>query len=141
MTVKVKRIDPYKYGQLLLATLPRPIQTEAENERALELINRLMSKGENKLTKEEGVLLDLLTVLVERFEEEHYPIPAAPPHAVLQMLMEDRNLRHKDLMPVLGSRGVTSEVIGGKRLPSKAQAKALSEFFKVSPELFVSHEF
>ncbi len=140
MTVKVKRIDPYKYGQLLLAALPRPIQTEAENERALELINRLMSKGEDKFTKEEGVLLDLLTVLVERFEEEHYPIPVAPPHAMIQMLMEDRGLRHKDLMPMLGSRGVTSEVINGKRLPSKAQAKALSEFFKVAPELFLSYE-
>ncbi|HXU08497.1 MAG TPA: transcriptional regulator, partial [Blastocatellia bacterium] len=40
-------------------------------------------------------------------------------------------------VPVLGSRGVTSEVVTGKRKPSKAQAKALAKFFSVSPELFI----
>jgi HTH-type transcriptional regulator/antitoxin HigA len=54
------------------------------------------------------------------------------------MLMQDRGLRHKDLMPVLGSRGTTSDVIHGKRNPSKAQIKALAAFFKISPEIFIT---
>jgi HTH-type transcriptional regulator/antitoxin HigA len=97
-----------------------------------------MSKPEDKLTPEEDALLELLTQLVERYEERHYPIPDAPPHVVIQFLMEDRGLQHKDLMSVLGSRGVTSEVINGKRRPSKTQVKALAEFFKLPPELFIS---
>jgi len=139
MTAVVERkINTRKYAQLLTETLPRPIETEAEYERALEVINRLMSKPEDKLTPEEDALLELLTQLVERYEERHYPIPDAPPHVVIQFLMEDRGLQHKDLMPVLGSRGVTSEVINGKRRPSKTQVKALAEFFKLPPELFIS---
>jgi HTH-type transcriptional regulator/antitoxin HigA len=139
MTVATKRkLDAQKYRRLLAEALPRPIETDAEYERALEIINRLMSKPENKLTPEEDVLLELLSQLVERYEECHYPIPAAPPHAVIQFLMEDRGLQHKDLMPVLGSRGVTSEVINGKRQPSKTQVKALADFFKLPPELFIS---
>ena len=90
------------------------------------------------MTAEETRLLELLTVLVERYDQEHYQIPDAPPHDVIQMLMDERGLRHRDLMPVLGSRGVTSEVINGKRKPSKAQVKSLAEFFKLPPEVFVS---
>ncbi len=139
MTVATKRkLDVRKYGQILAEALPRPIETDAEYERALEIINRLMSKPEHKLTPEEDTLLELLSQLVERYEERNYPIPDAPPHAVIQFLMEDRGLQHKDLMPVLGSRGVTSEVINGKRKPSKTQIKALAEFFKLPPEVFVS---
>ena len=139
MTVATKRkINARKYGQILAEALPRPIETDAEYERALEIINRLMSKPEHKLTPEEDTLLELLSQLVERYEERNYPIPDAPPHAVIQFLMEDRGLQHKDLMPVLGSRGVTSEVINGKRKPSKTQIKALAEFFKLPPEVFVS---
>jgi HTH-type transcriptional regulator/antitoxin HigA len=54
------------------------------------------------------------------------------------MLMQDRGLRHKDLMPVPGSRGATSDVINGKRTPSKTQIVALAAFFKVPPEVFIS---
>ncbi|MBI4748647.1 MAG: hypothetical protein HY774_09160 [Acidobacteria bacterium] len=54
---------------------------------------------------------------------------------IIQFLMRDRQLRQRDLLPVLGSRGVTSKIINGKRSPSKAQAKALGEFFGVSPDL------
>ena len=130
-------IDPRKYGRLLAKTLPQAIRTEKENERMLAEVDRLMSKAEEKLTPEEHALLDLLFGLIERFEEEHYPIPEAPPHSIIQTLMQERGLRQRDLLPVLRSRGVTSEVVRGKRKPSKAQAKALAKFFSVSPELFI----
>jgi len=68
---------------------------------------------------------------------ESYPIPEAPPHSIIQTLMQERGLRQRDLLPVLRSRGATSEVVRGKRKPSKAQAKALAKFFSVSPELFI----
>jgi HTH-type transcriptional regulator / antitoxin HigA len=139
MTAAVKtKLNTRKYGKLLLTVLPRTIRTEAEYDRMAEVVSRLAVKGEDKLTPEEDALLELLTVLIERYDDEHYQIPDAPPHAVIQMLMQDRGLRHKDLMPVLGSRGTTSDVINGKRNPSKSQIKALAAFFKVSPEVFVA---
>src|SRR5262249_110550 len=130
------KIDSGKYGRLLAKTLPAVIETEAENERALSEVKKLLKKGDS-LSLEEGKLLDLLTMLIEQFEEKAYPIPPAPPHSVIKMLMEDRGLRQRDLLPILGSRGVTSDVVNGRRKPSKNQAKALGEFFGVSAELFV----
>ena len=82
-------------------------------------------------------LLKLLTRLIEEFENKAYPIPEAPPWRVLRTLMEDRGVRQADLLHVFGSRGIASEVVNGKRAISKAQAKALGEFFKVSPLLFI----
>jgi HTH-type transcriptional regulator/antitoxin HigA len=131
------KLDSQKYGRLLAKTLPRAIKTEKENERMLAEVDKLMSKGEGNLTLEESELLELLFTLIENFEEEHYPIPEAPAHEVLRMLMEDRSLRQRDLLPVFGSRGIVSEVINGKRGISKKQAKALGEFFHVNPALFL----
>jgi len=82
-------------------------------------------------------LLDLLSTLIEVYEDEHYPIPDAPPHVMIQGFMQDRGLRNKDLEPILGSSGVTSEVISGKRKPSKTQIRNLAKFFQVSPEFFI----
>src|SRR5262245_49211448 len=104
MTARTNRkVDPQKYGKLLAEMQPRPIATEVDYERTLEAIDRLMSRPESSLTAEEQVLLELLTQLVERYEDEHYQIPEAPPHVIIQGLMRDRDLRNKDLEPVLGS--------------------------------------
>jgi HTH-type transcriptional regulator/antitoxin HigA len=138
MTVtKRRKFNSLRYGELLLEVLPHPIQTEAENERALEVVNQLMSKGEEKLMPEETALLELLVQLIERFEQQAYPIPDAPGHRVLQTLMENRGVKQADLLPIFGSRGIASEVFNGKRTISKAQAKKLGEFFGISPAVFI----
>ena len=141
MTARAKkRIDPKKYGQLLAETLPRPIETDADYERALDIIDRLMSRPEDSLMAEEHMLLEMVTQLVERYEDEHHPIPEAPSHVIIQGLMRDRALLNRDLEPVLGASNLTADVISGKRNPSKSQIRALAQFFSVSPELFVSSE-
>ncbi|CAN5235891.1 transcriptional regulator [soil metagenome] len=128
--------NPEKYGALLMTTLPQVIENDAELERAEEIITKLLKKGEN-LSPEEEKLLDLVSDLVEKYEDEHYPIPEASPNEVLKFLMEDRELKQKDLLHIFGSTGITSEVVNGKRSISKAQAKKLAEYFKVSVELFI----
>jgi HTH-type transcriptional regulator/antitoxin HigA len=127
-------IDRDRYGSLLAEYQPQPITTEAENERALAVVEKLMAK---ERSLEEDALLNLWVLLVEQFEEEHYPISNAAPHEMLQFLMEQRDLRQVDLVGILGSRGVISEVVNGKRSISKTQAKVLGKFFHVSPELFI----
>jgi HTH-type transcriptional regulator / antitoxin HigA len=134
---KTGKATAQKYAELLATVLPKPIETEAENERALEIVNRLMSKGEKRLTSEERWLLRMLVRLIEDFEERAYPIDEAPPRAVLKMLMEDRGLKQIDLAPLFGGRSRISDVLSGKREISKAQAKALSAFFKVPADLFI----
>jgi HTH-type transcriptional regulator/antitoxin HigA len=132
-----RRLDPRRYGRLLAERLPTVIRTEKENEKMLAAIWALMKKGESNLSEEELALLELMSVLVERFEEDHYSIPDSPPHRILRHLMESRNTKLADLVPILGGRGRVSELVNGKRAISKAQAKALADYFRVSAELFL----
>lgn len=131
-----RRFNRRKYAELLAEALPAAIASEEELERITAIVDRLAVKKD--LSLEEGRLLNLLSTLIEVYEDEHHPIPDAPPHVMIQGFMQDRGLRNKDLEPILGSSGVTSEVIRGKRKPSPAQIKNLAKFFEVSSELFVS---
>jgi len=79
----------------------------------------------------------LLAILIEGYEDEHYQLQAATTHEILNELMLVRELKQKDLLEIFGSKGITSEVINGKRGISKSQAKALGDFFHVSPALFL----
>ena len=125
------------YADLVLRVLPTAIQSEKEYEIMLANIDELMSKGEDKLSLEEERLLETLAILVESYEDEHYPMPEVAPNEMLKYLMEEKGLKQKDLIHIFGSSGISSEVVNGKRSISKNQAKALAEFFKVSIELFI----
>jgi len=131
-------IDVQRYGQLLAKTVPRVIMTEAENERALAIVESLMEKGELDMTPEEDALLDLLTNLVRDYEAHAYPPrEKSKPHEIVVFLLGQRGLAAKDLWPVIGSKGRVSEIIAGKRPVSKDQAKKLAEFFHVGVDLFI----
>ena len=100
-------------------------------------IEHLMDKGEGNLSPEEDTLFDLMVFLVEDFESRAYPIPDAPPQDILRFLMEQRDMKQADLVPILGSKGHVSDIVNGKRGISKEHAKALAAFFHVSPEVFI----
>ena len=136
MSAAAKRINKLKYGALLATALPAVIKTEEENERMLAVAEQLIDKGQSR-TPEEDQRFELVTKLIEDFEDEHYPIPDAPPHRVLQFLMEQNDLRQSDLLPIFGSRGYVSDVVNGKRSISKSHAKALGKMFQVSPDVFI----
>jgi HTH-type transcriptional regulator/antitoxin HigA len=123
------------YGALLAQAQPQLITNEEENEKALEIVERLMASKSR--TPEEDQLLQLLVALIERFEDEHYQLNISTPHSMLLYFMEIRNLKQSDLVGVIGSKGVVSEVVNAKRSISKSQAKALGKFFSVSPSLFI----
>ncbi len=128
--------NPQVYGNLLSEVLPQAITTEAENEKALAKLEALMHKG--SLSPEEDRLYDLLLVLVEKFEQENYPLKTySTPLSRLLHLMESNHLKQTDLLDVFGSSGIASEVINGKREISKAHAQKLGERFNLSPALFL----
>lgn len=128
-------INKEVYGALLAEVQPKLITTEEENEKALLVVEKLMH-SQNR-TIEENQLLALLVVLIERFEDEHYQLNSSTPHSMLSHLIEARGIKQSDLIGVIGSKGVVSEVVNGKRAISKAQSKALGKFFGVSPALFI----
>lgn len=124
------------YGKLLARTMPRVIRDEAENQRIIQELERLDTLG-RPLTGEEENLADLLTLLVRQFEESRYPLGHADPVEAVRALMEQRNLRQRDLIPIFGSSSTVSDVLNGKRSISKTHARRLADFFHVPAGLFV----
>jgi len=113
---------------------PRPITSAAQNEHYMEVLYNLERRG--RLSAAEEKYAELLTVLIEAYEEEHYPVRAASPVEVLAELMAANNLKQKDLAPLLGTESVVSEVLSGKRELNKQHIARLSQRFKVSPAVF-----
>lgn len=128
-------LDEKSYGQLLRRALPHVIRTDQELARLTDELQRLDQHDDP--TPEERELAELLTVLIEEYEERRYSIRRSSPRQVLLHLMEARGLAQKDVVKIFGSKGITSEVLNGKRAISKTHAKKLAAFFHVSAELFI----
>jgi HTH-type transcriptional regulator / antitoxin HigA len=123
-----------EYADLLARTLPSVIHSERENERYLAMLEELDEKG--KLSAAEQRLAELLTLLIEDFEEKVYTLKAAKPIDMLIELMEANGLKQKDLVDVFGTPSIVSEVLNGKRGLTIEHIKKLSRRFHISPEVF-----
>jgi HTH-type transcriptional regulator / antitoxin HigA len=101
----------------------RPIKTKGDYKKALGAIEQLW---EAKPDTPESERLELLSILVEAFEREHYPIPLPDPIAAIEHCMESRGLTRKDLEPYLGSRARVSEVLARRRPLTLSMIRRLS---------------
>jgi len=124
-----------EYASLLTSTQPAVIRSEAENERCIRLLEELDGKGGHRSAAERR-LADLLTLLIEDFEEKHYALKPADPVTVLRELMNANGLKQKDLIDVFGTASIVSEVLRGKRKLNAKHIRNLSRRFHVSPEIF-----
>jgi HTH-type transcriptional regulator/antitoxin HigA len=130
-----KAFDLVNYGRLLGEAVPVVIESEEQNDRTLIEIRALQEKQE--LSPEEEELLKLLILLVEDFEKRHYSLKRATPAEALRELLRSRAMKASDLWEIFGSKGITSEVLRGKRAISKERAKMLAQFFNVPVDLFI----
>ena len=102
----------------------KPIKNQTHYNRALERINELWGAKRNT---EKGDELDVLMLLVEKYEEEHYPNPPSDPVEAIKFLMEQKGLTRRDLEPYLGTRARVSEVLNKKRNLTLPMIKKLHE--------------
>ena len=124
------------YSTLLSRHQPKLIKTEAENDRALAIVEDLMHR--KNLTPEEDELLNLLVALIERFETEFYQCgEASTPHSMLEFLMDQQNLTHLDLLSIFHSESEVNAVLKGDQDLTITQVKALADRFQVKPIVFV----
>jgi HTH-type transcriptional regulator/antitoxin HigA len=123
------------YAALLVEERPHVIRTAADNARALRRIDELMRRDD--LSPAEVEILDLLTLLVERFEEQRYAMKHATPIDIVRELMEANGVSQSEISELFGSKGLASEMLSGKREISKNQALKLSERFHVPPAVFL----
>ncbi len=130
----VSGLNAARYGRLCAWALPKVIETEKELERMSEELETLTFK--KNPTAEDRALAKLLERLIQDYDDR-IELPELAPHKMIQFLMDQRGLRQADLLAVFGSRSVASDVLAGRREPSKAHIRKLAKFFKVSPELFL----
>lgn len=91
---------------------PKVIKTQADYDEALSRIDEIFAAEPGSPEEDE---LELLTVLVERYESELYPIEHPDPISAIKFRMEQQGLKQKDLVPFFGSKSKVSEVLSGRR--------------------------
>ena len=131
----IAQIDEATYAGVLGHYKPRPIHTDEDNRHAIDVLEELHSFV--TLTPEQEALAELLTTLIEKFEEERYELHPASPAEILQELLQANGLKQKDLAELVGSKGIASEIINGKRGISRSLAEIFAKRFNVPYRLFL----
>jgi HTH-type transcriptional regulator/antitoxin HigA len=122
-------------AEMIAQGAPHVIHNDAELEMYTNALFRLTAL-ENPSSAEVQAI-ELLTLLVERYEQEHYPIPAADPVSVVRFLIEHQNLTQRDLIPQFGSESAVSMFLSGQRNLTLEQVQKLSSRFKLSADVFI----
>jgi HTH-type transcriptional regulator/antitoxin HigA len=118
-----------------LAPLLSVPYTEEDYYNRLDLLNKLIDEVGDNEQHPLASLLDTVGTLVANYEQEHYSLPEASPQEVLAYLIQEHQLMQSEL-PEIGSQGVVSEILRGKRQLNKRQILALSKRFGVATEVF-----
>ncbi len=124
------------YSQLVAAVTPKVIETEQEYEQFLAVAERLTFKQDQ--SPEESALYDLVTMLVETYESQHYSIDKSSPAEVLEHIIESSGIDITDLTKIFGSIETLDRVLAGQELIDINQARALADRFKLSPQIFLN---
>ncbi len=112
----------------------KPIKTTADYEAALKEIERLF---EALPGTPQGDRLEVLTTLVEAYEDKHFAIPAPDPIEAIQYFMESRDLSRRDLEPFLGSRARVSEILNRRRPLSLEMIRELNKGLGIPAEVLI----
>jgi HTH-type transcriptional regulator/antitoxin HigA len=122
------------YASLLAKYQPKLIKTDEENEQAITLAEELSHRVNRTL--EESALLDLLIALIEKYEDEHYPMEESTARSMFLHLIDAQSVNEAELVAILGSKEVVSQVMSGKQEITQEMAKVLGNFFHVDTSLF-----
>ena len=87
-----------------------PLKTKKEYKAAVNRVNELIDA---RLSDSQENELLLLSYLIEEYEEQYMPMPDASPAEVIKFMMEMKDLKQKDLIPVLGTKGFVSKILNG----------------------------
>lgn len=112
------------------------IRSEAQHRSYTDALVDLETQED--LSTEDRKYANLLAALIQRYEDQRYPIEAMSPVEALKELISSNNLRQKDLASLLGGESGVSAILSGDRRINMDQALRLGERFKVSPMLFIS---
>ena len=122
-------------AEMIAQGAPRVIHNDAELEAYTNALFQLTALDNPSPAEAEAI--ELLTLLVERYEQAHYPIPAADPVSVLRFLIEQQGLTQRDLVPQFGSESAVSMFLAGQRRLTLDQVRKLCSRFKLPADVFM----
>ncbi len=116
------------------------LKTEQEYSETCERIYKLINSCEDAIepNSSEGEEIELLSLLVEKYEQEYYPIEAPSPIEAIKFRMEQMNLKQVDIAPLFGGKTRVSEVLHGKRPLTLKMITLLNRYLGIPLELLVS---
>jgi HTH-type transcriptional regulator/antitoxin HigA len=125
-------------AKMIARGAPRVIRNDEELEEYTDALFRLTALQNPSPAELDAI--DLLTLLVERYEGEYYSIPAADSVSVVKFLIEKQGLSQRDLIPQFGSESAVSMFLRGQRKLTVRQIQKLAARFKVPADVFISAE-
>ena len=112
------------------------IKSEEDYRNALKRLEVIFDAKEN--TKE-GDEAEILSLLIENYENEHYPIEAPDPIEAIKIRMEELNMRQKDLVGVIGSKSRVSEIMNRKKKLTVEMIRELERILQISASVLVNN--
>jgi HTH-type transcriptional regulator/antitoxin HigA len=112
------------------------LENKKDYEVALARVDELMDKNPS-LKSEDGKELKLVLLLVERYEDEHYPIGSPDPIEAIKIRMNDLGLVPNDLIAAIGDKGTVSKVLSGKIALSLRMIRNLSTLLHLPAEVLI----
>ena len=115
------------------------LKTDQEYNEACERIYNIIHSSENPIepNSNEGDELELLSLLVEKYEQEHYPVEAPNPIEAIKFRMQQMNLKQSDIAPLFGGKTRVSEVLNGKRPLSLNMITYLNRYLGIPLEILI----
>jgi HTH-type transcriptional regulator/antitoxin HigA len=127
-----------RYLELVRACPLRPIRSKREYVAATKAMEKLAIRGEDNLNKDESDYLDVLTDLVEAYDQKHCPVPDdGTPLDRLRGLLKESGMSTAEFGRLLGNSGLASQIVLGRRQLSKTHIRMLSRYFKLDANYFL----
>lgn len=126
--------DSHTYVEMLTTFPPRPIKSVIECDKLQDVIDQLLD--ERQLSEEQQDYLNLLGLLMEDYEAKNFPVSDIYGVDLLKILIADRGLKQKDLVPIFKTESIVSAVLNGQRNLTIEHIEKLADFFHLSPAVF-----
>ena len=114
----------------------KPIKTEKDYEKALERLEMIFDAPANTKDGDEA---EILSMLIDNFENEHYSIDAPDPIEAIKIRMEEMNLKQKDLVGVIGGKSRVSEILNKKKRLTVDMIRELERILHISASVLVNN--
>jgi HTH-type transcriptional regulator/antitoxin HigA len=114
----------------------KPIKTEQDYQNALLRLEIIFDASPNS---PEGDEADILSMLIENYENQHYPIEAPDPIEAIKIRMEEMNLKQKDLVGIIGGKSRVSEILNRKKKLTVEMVRELENLLHISATVLVSN--